>query len=135
MYNVNLSSYEQKTISRAAEIEILYLMDMAQNKKAINRVSDILRHPESKIPPTKFLDTEVSLTVQELLEVFEKVQNDPQHLFSIDVRLIDLITIILCEHFEDEWANEHDDNVEFEALCYKVIHLTELIEINQSNLN
>ena len=133
MYNVTLSEYEKTTLSRAAEIEILYLMDIAQSKKAIERVSDILRHPESKIPPTKFLDTEVSLTVQELLEVFEKVQNDPQHLFSIDVRLIDLITIILCEHFEDEWVNEHDDNVEFEALCYKVINLTDLIE--NSNLN
>lgn len=133
MYNVTLSEYEKTTLSRAAEIEILYLMDIAQSKKAIERVSDILRHPESKIPPTKFLDTEVSLTVQELLEVFEKVQNDPQHLFNIDVRLIDLITIILCEHFEDEWVNEHDDNVEFEALCYKVINLTDLIE--NSNLN
>lgn len=133
MYTANFSKTEKRIISQAAEIEISYLMDMAEQKgimkESFYNVVNMLKY--HNIENAK---TEVSLQIFEVIQDFEKLKDNPEILFSMPIEHIDLITLILAEHFEDEWA-EHEDDVEFAALCYKIIHITELIDNNNQNLN
>jgi hypothetical protein len=135
MFKGNFTEKEKGYIRRASEIEIEYLLEIAQSKTSFNNIREMLKHPEKHEGQIKHINQTISLEVLDFIQEFEKVKEEPNYLFSLDIVKLDIIVLILTEYFEDEWANEDDDAIEFMVLCEKILSFTDFLETNNTSLN
>jgi hypothetical protein len=133
MIKGNFTQKEKEFISKAANIELQYLQFMAGDRDEIHQISELLKNPKTTkelFPDTKL---EIAVTITDMIQLFERLEKEPEILFSLALEQIDIIALILAEHFEDIWGEE--DDIEFAALCHKVIRITEMLENNPINPN
>lgn len=129
MYKANFSNTEKRFITRAAELEIDYLKLIYESKESQRRIKSQLSDS------IKDKGLEISCQIVDLVEDFTKLKEDPNILYTLPEEHLEIICLILVEHFEEEWESETEDDVEFAALCYKILNFTELRNQNNSNLN
>ena len=137
MIKANFTQKEKAIISRAANIELQYLTHIAGNRDEITQIGNIIQNTEKVklvIPDEKL---EIAITISNLIELFEGLEKNPDTLFNLKVEHIDILALILAEHFEDIWDNEDedDDYIEFAALCHKILKIGDLLNQNPINLN
>ena len=137
MIKANFTQKEKAIISKAANIELQYLTHIAGNRDEITQIGNIIQNTEKVklvIPDEKL---EIAITISNLIELFEGLEKDPNALFNLQVQHIDILALILAEHFEDIWDNEDedDDYIEFAALCHKILKIGDLLNENPINPN
>jgi hypothetical protein len=136
MIKANFTQNEKRILSRAAEIEIQYLLHIAQSKPEIHSIKELMKHPETMQPQIPDENLEIDITLVDMIKSFTDFKDNPESIYNLPVKQIDLISLILIEHFEDQWKTDDDmDEIEWAALCYKIVSITDLLENNPINPN